>query len=283
MMRLEAVAAANSGRWESLPGSYWCGVMGRLKPGASVLLTAAPRGSGARSEDALPLVLVQPAGEGMTLLSLLDSTWRWRFRLGDTYFYRYWGQVLRTMTPRELPGENRLVKVTVDREEYLPGERVVLRARALTPTFHPLRASSLTAQITRDDGTRHEVRLSPLDGSPGVYVSDWAPPRPGKYRVVLRASEGGAAAEALFGVTARSLELQEPEMRRELLQRIAAAGGGAYLELSQLDGLPERIPDRSERRVTHTERPLWDAPLPLAIFSLFLVGEWILRKRAGLL
>ncbi len=219
----------------------------------------------------------------MTLLSLLDSTWRWRFRLGDTYFYRYWGQVLRTMTPRELPGENRLVKVTVDREEYLPDERVVLRARALTPTFHPLRASSLTAQVTRDDGTRHEVRLSPLDGSPGVYVSEWTPPRPGKYRVVLRAPEGSAAAEALFGVTARSLELHEPEMRRELLQRIAAAGGGAYLELSQLDGLPKRIPDRSERRVTHNERPLWDAPLPLAIFSFFLVGEWILRKRAGLL
>ena len=75
-------------------------------------------------------MLIQPVGEGTTLLSLLDSTWRWRFRLGDTYFYRYWGQVLRTMTPHELPGDNRLVKLTADRESYLPEERVVLRARA---------------------------------------------------------------------------------------------------------------------------------------------------------
>ena len=33
--------------------------------------------------------------------------------------------------------------------------------------------------------------------------------------------------------------------------------------------------------LAHALRSGW--PLPLAIFSLFLVGEWLLRKRAGLL
>ena len=79
------------------------------------------------------------------------------------------------------------------------------------------------------------------------------------------------------------LELQEPEMNRELLQRVAQTGGGAYLELPQLDQLPGRIPDRSEVQVTRTERPLWDTPWPLALFSFLLVGEWVLRKRSGLL
>ena len=50
-----------------------------------------------------------------------------------------------------------------------------------------------------------------------------------------------------------------------------------------LTRLPERIPDRSERHVTRSERPLWDTPLPLALFSVLLVGEWVLRKRSGLL
>jgi hypothetical protein len=90
-------------------------------------------------------------------------------------------------------------------------------------------------------------------------------------------------AEAGFVVQGEPLELQEPEMNRDLLQRVALASGGAYLDLAELDRLPERIGDRSERRVTRTERPLWDTPLPLAIFSLLLVGEWTLRKRAGLL
>jgi hypothetical protein len=219
----------------------------------------------------------------MTFLSLLDSTWRWRFRLGDTYFYRYWGQVIRTLTPHELPGDNRLVKLTADRESYQPSERVVLRARVLTPTFHPVRAAALTAGITRDDGTRTEARLGPLAGSPGVYSTDWMPPRAGKYRVTLRAPASGAVAEAAFVVRGEPLELLEPEMNRDLLQRVAQASGGAYLDLAGLDRLPDRIGDRSELRVTRTERPLWDTPLPLAIFSLLLVGEWAFRKRAGLL
>jgi hypothetical protein len=299
MMQLESDPAASAQRWANLPGSYWHGVMARVKPGASVLLVAgngSDRGQGSIDAmrpslsssliphpSSLPLVLLQPVGEGMTFLSLLDSTWRWRFRLGDTYFYRYWGQVIRTLTPHELPGDNRLVKLTADRESYQPSERVVLRARVLTPTFHPVRAAALTAGITRDDGTRTEARLGPLAGSPGVYSTDWMPPRAGKYRVTLRAPASGAVAEAAFVVRGEPLELLEPEMNRDLLQRVAQASGGAYLDLAGLDRLPDRIGDRSELRVTRTERPLWDTPLPLAIFSLLLVGEWAFRKRAGLL
>src|SRR5205807_5533118 len=106
--------------------------------------------SGTGSSSSAPLLLVQPVGEGTTLLSLEDSTWRWRYRLGDTYFYRFWGQVLRTLTPHELPGENRLIKLTVDRDQYEPGERVVLRARAVTPAFRPLRGASLRVALARD-------------------------------------------------------------------------------------------------------------------------------------
>src|SRR5207245_8966356 len=70
MMQLEADPAANVRRWESLPGSYWHGVVARVKPGASVLLETGD-GSGAG------LVLIQPVGEGVSCLTLMDSTWRW--------------------------------------------------------------------------------------------------------------------------------------------------------------------------------------------------------------
>jgi hypothetical protein len=289
ILQIEPDPEANSRRWESLPGSYWCGLTERVKPGASVLLETGypPSGwigsGGSAAHSPLPLVILQPVGEGTTFLSLMDSTWRWRYRLGDTYFYRYWGQVLRTLTPHELPGGNRLVKLTADRDSYLPGERVVLRARALTPTFHPVRVPALAATVTRDDGTRTPLRLDALAGNAGVYTADWTPPRAGKYRVTLPAPSGDGMAEATFTVEGAPLELREPEMNRDLLQRVARASGGAYLELADLERLPSRIPDRSERHVTRSERPLWDAPLPLAIFSVLLVGEWVLRKKAGLL
>jgi hypothetical protein len=292
MMQLEEDPAANVRRWETLPGGYWHGVVGPVKPGATVLLEAAGPGSpgrspapasGAHSSSPAPLLLIQPDGEGTTLLSLVDSTWRWRYRLGDTYFYRFWGQVLRTLTPHELPGDNRLVRLTVDRESYRPGERVVFRARLLTPTFHPLHAASARLTLTRDDGTRGELSLRPLPGSPGVYSAEYTPPRPGKYQAALRAPSGGAAAEVAFAVEGATLERQEPEMNRELLERVAQAGGGVYFDLPRIDQLPARIPDRSETLVTRTERPLWDTPWPLALFSLLLVGEWVFRKKSGLL
>src|SRR5207248_3912880 len=166
------------------------GVVGPVKPGATVLLEAGGQGDSGRSHSAVgaagssspaPLLLIQPEGEGTALLSLVDSTWRWRYRLGDTFFYRFWGQVLRTLTPHELPGDNRLVRLTVDRESYRPGEPVVLRARLLTPTYHPYQTASVPVALTRDDGTRTEISLRPLTGSPGVYTLDWTPPRPGKY------------------------------------------------------------------------------------------------------
>jgi hypothetical protein len=306
MMQLEDDPQANEQRWAMLPGSFWRAEVTRVKPGASVLLEATGdrrQATGARSADAgpgpnsaavdlrlspvvsagAPLVLTQPVGEGMTFLSLFDSTWRWRFRLGDTYFYRFWGQVLRTLTPHELPGDNRLVKLTVDRASYQPGEAVVLRARALTPTFHPVRADAVIASVTHDDGTRSSVRLSPLGGSPGVFTTEWVPPRPGQYRAVLHAPSGSAAAEAQFAVHGEPLERREAQMNRELLQRVAQVSGGRYLDLTNFNRLPELVPDRSEVQTIRNERPLWDTPLPLSVFSLLLVGEWVLRKRAGLL
>jgi uncharacterized membrane protein len=98
--------------WQELPGVYWCGVVPRAKPGATVLAVHPTR---TNPSGPLPLMAVQQTGEGRCFLSLVDSTWQWRYRLGDRYFYRYWGQVLRSLTPHELPGSNRYAKLTACR------------------------------------------------------------------------------------------------------------------------------------------------------------------------
>jgi uncharacterized membrane protein len=275
--------------WQQLPGVYWCGVVPRAKPGATVLAVHPTRSN---ESGKLPLMAVQQTGEGRCFLSLVDSTWQWRYRLGDRYFYRYWGQVLRSLTPHELPGSNRYAKLTTDRAGYALGERVTLRARLLTPAFHPVRAPAVTGKIVRDDGTATDVRLLAQPGTPGLFEAEWLPPRAGSYQISLRSpggQEGGGApsssavAETRFVVEAVSLELEKPELNEALLKRIAAASGGAVVPLGEVGALPGRLRDASVRVTSRVEHELWDSPLPLTLFTLFLVGEWALRKRKGLL
>ena len=67
---------------------------------------------------------VQPFGAGKCFIELVDSTWVWRWRVGDRYFYRYWGQVFRALTPKEIPGNSRFVQLNADRSNYRLGEKV---------------------------------------------------------------------------------------------------------------------------------------------------------------
>ena len=52
------------------------------------------------SDGSAPLMAVQQVGEGLSFIALVDSTWQWRYRVGDIYFYTFWGQVIRSLTPR---------------------------------------------------------------------------------------------------------------------------------------------------------------------------------------
>jgi len=279
MMLLKSDRDLNRRVWNSLPGMYWCAVTDRAKPGAAVLATHPTRRG---ADGPIPLMAEQQVGEGTSFMSLVDSTWQWRFRVGDLYFYRFWGQVIRSLTPHELPGENRFTRVTTDRNSYPLGETVTVRARLLTPTYQPVRRAKVSATIEQSDGRRHPLTLESLPGAAGVYSAEWLPPEAGTYRAVVKGPKGTASA-ANFVVEAVDLEMQEPEQNEALLRRVAQVSGGAYLRLSEAAALPERLPDNPRRTTTRVERDLWSAPLPLLLFILLLTAEWGLRKAKGLL
>jgi hypothetical protein len=280
MMLIADRPEASAALWAQLPGMYWCGVVPRAKPGATVLAVHPTRSN---ADGKLPLMATQKTGEGTCFLSLVDSTWLWRYRRGDKYFYRFWGQVLRSMTPHELPGENRFAKLTTDRTTYALGEPIVLRARLLTSSFHPVRDPSVPVEVVRDDGTVLAVKLQSVPGTPGIYEAEWLPQRPGRYRASIRPTGGTTRVSTQFAVEESQLEYESPEQNRALLKQVAAISGGAYVQPDEVAKLPERIRDRSTVTRSRVEHELWDTPLPLALFTLFIVGEWVLRKRRGLL
>ncbi len=76
------------------------------------------------------LVVAQHVGMGQVLFIGFDSTWRMRYRVGDTYHHKFWGQVMRWATASKLPAGTNLVKLGTDRARYGPHENITARAKS---------------------------------------------------------------------------------------------------------------------------------------------------------
>ncbi|NLI00633.1 MAG: hypothetical protein GX446_14195 [Chthonomonadales bacterium] len=287
VLRMHPDPAEDERIWRDLPGMLWMAGSQRAKPGATVLAVNPARSTAAGPR---PVVAVQPYGAGRCLMIMTDSTWRWRWKVGDRHFYRFWGQVLRTMTPLDNPGGNRFAQISVDRAEYRPGDRVQVTARLLDEFYRPSRLPQLTATLSRVGSEvpglgseRRSVSLRAVAGSPGLFTADLTAPSAGEYSLSLRAPEGGdAGATTRFLVQQVSLEAQQPEMHEATLRRIAEAGGGRYLRAEDVAAWAEALRAKPLTVKTTAETPIWHAPIVLIVAITLLATEWLLRRRAGL-
>ena len=281
IMQLDDSESENQHIWETLPGMFWASGVSRTKPGAIVLATHSSRRN---SDGPYPLVSYQPFGAGKCYLQLVDSTWRWRWRVGDRYFYRYWGQVFRTLTPKELPGNSRFVQLNADRNAYRLGEKVQLNARLLDAFYHPVKADNVVAVLKSGTGQEQKILMQPNPGAPGLFTAQVQPDRIGKFEATVNSpAQPGAKASAGFVVESQELEKQRPELDETLLRKVAAAGGGKLYTPDKLGDWMRSLPNNPLVIRREQEVELWDAPLFLILFLAPLSLEWLIRKRKGLL
>jgi hypothetical protein len=281
IMQLEDEPAENAHVWQTLPGMFWAAGVPRAKPGATVLAVHPTRRN---ADGPYPLVAAQPFGAGKCYLELVDSTWRWRWRVGDRYFYRYWGQVFRTLTPKELPGNSRFVQINADRSNYRLGEKVTLSARLLDAYYHPIKVPSVTTTVLGEGGQSQRVTLQATPGSPGLYTVQFQPDRVGKFSVTLTSPvDPLAKASTAFLVESLALERQRPELDENLLKKVAAAGGGKYYRLDQLADWMHTLHNNGLSVHSESEIELFDDSRFLIVFITALGLEWLVRKRRGLL
>ena len=86
--------------WRNLAPLYWLLELPELKPGVRVLAEHPTRvGPDGRH---LPVFCLQYVGAGKVLFHATDETWRWRYRVGDRYFARYWVQTIRYLCRAKL-------------------------------------------------------------------------------------------------------------------------------------------------------------------------------------
>lgn len=117
MLQLGATPELSRAIWQRLPQLPWV-LAGRAKPGATTLVAVEGSGSG----GAGAVFAAQPYGLGKVLWVGTDATWRWRYRAGDLYHHRFWGQVVRWAAAGKLAAGNDWVRFGPDRSQLPEGE-----------------------------------------------------------------------------------------------------------------------------------------------------------------
>lgn len=236
-----------------------------------------------------PVVAVREVGRGRSMAITTDSFWYWRFvALADEgagrEFDRFYNNALRWLI-RD-PDLAR-VRLRSERAVYGPDDPVSAEVRVLGPEYDGLGGAEVEADLVPVGGASSEPRTAnALTGEDGSSILGFGPLPPGMYVLRATAHSGGepvGAAEEPVVVEAADRELQNPFPRPEVLEALAQASGGRYVEIGR--SLPE-IELRDTRRVEidRTRRvPIWDR-WPLFLLLLGLVStEWWFRRRGGLL
>jgi hypothetical protein len=289
---LEDTASGSEQVWSEFPGVYgYYGVRG-AKPGAAVYGRYSDPEAGTGGERP-----VYMAGHfyGAGRVFYLGSGEMWRLRaLDERYFEQVYTKLVRHVSQgRLLLGSSRGM-LLVDRDRYLLGNTVVVRAQLSNPQYEPLELPGVPLQVVRPDGSTETLQLSPDAARKGMYVGQFTALAEGTYRLDLAVPDSEAE------VLTRRIQVRVPDVEREnpqrndtLLAELAKRTGGTYyvgadavLGNRGLPPLVTQLKDRTETTylagVTDREFDFnWMRGL-LVVICGALCLEWLIRRLSKL-
>jgi hypothetical protein len=283
-MQLADTLAETMTVWRNLPRLYWSLETPDLRPGARVLATDPSRLT--PSGQHMPIICTQFVGAGKVVFHATDETYRWSRHVdGDRYFARYWVQTLRYLSRSKLLEGGRVAELTCDRREYRRGESVRLRARFVDDRLAPVRDDGVTVVLEREGSKRRQLTLRRDDVSRGIFEGVATNLPEGRYRawIAVPTLEGQPPSRQ-FSVLSPPGEQARLEMDVADLQLAAETSQGKFYTVRTARNLARDLPrGRHVRIESMPPEPIWNSPLLAGLFVLLLGGEWLLRKRVGLL
>ncbi|MGR3296027.1 MAG: glutamine amidotransferase [Candidatus Bathyanammoxibius sp.] len=276
---LEYDDARNRRVWEKFPELDGCNMVGNVKEGAVVL--------GLHPVHKRPVLAIRDVGKGRTMALLTDGSWKWNFLSvaqggSNRHYMKFWNNAIRWLVKDP---ELDLVRVVPQKEEYLPGEEVHLKAEVFGSDYKPLPGAQLAVEVVNAETGEKVLEKTMESDSRGQVRFSYKDLPAGFYRARVRAfTDRGELGEAsgLFGIISKKEELRELKVDEALLKRVAGASGGRYFRLPVSDiygSLHLENPEvfRLLGRKTYT---LWDSWLLFIIVLGCLAGEWWMRKMA---
>ena len=269
-------------RWQDLPSLSIRNPLTEAKPGASVLLTGSP----ADGSGDLIVLASQRYGRGRVAAFPVQDSWIWQMDasipLEDMTHERLWQQLLRWLvstTPRQ-------VELTASKRQLAPGEAADLRADVKDGAYLGLNGAEVNATIVGPIGDEHQVALEWTVAEDGEYRAPFVPELPGAYDVSVTAEVGGkhiGSDQTRLIVGDRPTEFFGAEMNAPLLRRVASETGGRFYTAGDVDSLADDAQYTESGKTVLKTIELWDMPIVLLLLLGSICGEWLLRRRWGLI
>jgi hypothetical protein len=278
---------ASQQAWAAFEGVYGYFSVRDIKPGATLYATFSDP---AASTHGKPVYMAgQFYGSGRVFY--LGSAEMWRLRqLDESYFEQFYTKLIRHVSQgRLLRGSNRGV-LLVERDRYLLGNSVVVRAQVNDAQLEPLVAESVPLEIITPSGELETISLPAVPGSEGTFGGQFNVYQEGAYRLDVPLDDGQQRLTRRIQVKVPDLERERPQRNDALLSELAEATGGEYyigieraLGRGGQPSLAERLPDR-RKTITLSARPvsLWDNQWMLFGICGVLCLEWLIRRIAKL-
>lgn len=272
----------SAARQPGLPPLDGCTRLGAARPAATVLATLGA------VEAAMPVLAVQPFGNGRTAVFAADTTRNWQqvpLALDrQSPFVRFWGQLIRWLAGRDEAVEARAgVSIDTDRLQYDAGQQVRVSAVIRDQQGQAAAGAAATAVVKGPGGRSARVPLGPAaSGGAGHYSGEFRPWGAGRYDIMVEAKIGEtpAASETLPVTVGRTnLEFEKLDLDERMLAAIAAAGGGQYVPLAAADHLIQQIDRGGKQKSARVQQRLDWPPLWWTLLATALTTEWILRRQ----
>ena len=273
--RLDADARRSAELWRTLPPLADLEPVGRLKPGATVLLET-------DAERPAPVLVWQRFGRGSTFLLATSSTLRWQMRTDpkDQRHELFWRQLAHALT------DSVAVRSTLrsDRTVYNDQQSVRLEAQLHNPTFDPVSDARVELFVAPEREAPYTLPMRTSDEGDGRYVATLDAPAVGLYRIDMTARLPDGEMQNATAYLRRAdgvLEHYDVRQNRPLLERIATSTGGRYWTMDQLSELAAAIPYSRAGIVERQMLDLWNLPIVFLVLLALKLSEWLLRLRWG--
>ena len=280
---LASSESENSKAWSSLPPFLGIAQVESVHSDAKVLAVY----SVLPGEEDLPGIIIKnfPSG-GKIMATLAYPFWRcdflqWGIGNNNQNYRTFWGNSIRWLTA---PEEKEKLFVKTDKLIYQSGEKVNFLAQIYNESFQKIPG----AEIQIRTGLRLENKNQPvsdlilIEDEPGNYRGELKAAQPGRYFYEASIKKEGkllGSSKGEFVVDEFSLEDQSLTMNKKLLTQIAEVSGGKYYNPEELESFSKDL--KLEKKILEKKRTiqLWNHPLLLIFFILFISLEWFIRKK----
>ncbi|MBL9134639.1 MAG: hypothetical protein JNK85_02160 [Verrucomicrobiales bacterium] len=231
-------------------------------------------------------------GAGRVVYLAAPVSYQLRYRQGDTFHHRFWGQLLRWTIARDLGEGSQTIRITTDKSRYEAGERVESWVRLRHLDGRAPSGATLQLTASQDGRVLQEISLREDKERPGMYQGAFLDLPVGPVQLAasgpvvksLMAEEKlSKPVEATIHMDpGGSTELRHPLCNLPLLREIADASSGALLPPAGLKAALEQLDLDPQVTELTSKMPLWNRWDLFWVFIVCLSLEWAGRKYVGL-